>query len=103
MQSMDGQRFDRVARSLAAATSRRRVLAGLGLAATGSLLAGQAAVEAAPSARATCMKACNAEAKTERQGCAELKSRAKNTCLRGVQLTRAECRADCVEDGEGGV
>lgn len=95
---MDGHQFDRITKSLSTASSRRRVLAGIGLAATGSLLAAQAQVEAAPSPVAACMKQCNAEAKAaRRETCAGLKSKPKNTCLRGVQQTRAECHAACHE------
>ena len=91
---MDGTRFDRLTRRLSERSSRRRVLAGVGAVAAGSVLV--PGVEAAPSSKAACMKQCNADAKATRRGtCKTLKSRAKNACLRDVQSTRATCRQAC--------
>lgn len=91
---MDGTRFDRLTRRLSERSTRRRVLVGVGAVTAGSLLVPN--VEAAPSKKATCMKQCNADAKTtRRENCKALKSRAKNACLRGVQSARATCRQDC--------
>jgi hypothetical protein len=97
---MDGNRFDTIARRLASVTSRRHVLAGLGVATAGSLV-GRAAV-AAPSPVAQCMKTCNRDAKTDRAECKSLKSKAKKGCLKTVKQARADCRAECRTD-DGGV
>ncbi|MDQ3695367.1 MAG: hypothetical protein M3464_17320 [Chloroflexota bacterium] len=97
---MDGTRFDRLTKGLGAGASRRRVLAGLGAVTTGALMG--RVVTAAPPAGAVCRRQCNAAAKaTRRETCAELKSKEKNTCLKGVKEARAQCREDCRTNGEG--
>ena len=97
---MDRTRFDRLTKSLGAGASRRRVLAGLGAVTTGALVG--RVVTAAPPAGAVCKRECNAAAKaTRRETCAELKSKDKNACLKGVKEARAECREGCgTDDGE---
>ena len=93
---MDGNRFDTITRRLTSATSRRYVLAGLGVATVGAL-AGRAAT-AAPSPVAACMKTCNSDAKAARAECKSLKSQAKNDCLQTVKEERALCAAACHPD-----
>jgi hypothetical protein len=72
------------------------MLAGIGVAATGALVARRAL--AAPSEDVACKKACNADAKAGRQACAGLKSKEKNACLKAVQAERAACRDLCGVD-----
>ena len=93
---MDGNRFDTITRRLMSATSRRYVLAGLGVATVGAL-AGRAAT-AAPSPVAQCMKTCNSDATTARAGCSSLTSKDKNACLKTVKEQRAACHAACHTD-----
>ena len=59
---MDDSRFDLLTRRLSAGASRRRLLAGLGLAAVGTLVGTSA--EGAPSARARCNRVCTRAART---------------------------------------
>lgn len=93
---MDGTRFDRVSRMLAGGATRRRLLAGIGVVATGGALGLGRTVAAAPSSKAACQKACNAAAKeSRRDSCAGLKSKEKNVCLKGVKAERATCRQAC--------
>ena len=96
---MDGNRFDTITRRLTSVASRRQLLAGLGVATVGALVGREAA--AAPSPNATCMKACNTEAKDARKGCKGPhgkgnNSKNKNACLKTVQQDLATCRSLCV-------
>jgi hypothetical protein len=92
---MEGHRFDRLTKRLGVGASRRQVLAGLGLAVSGALLSQGA--EAAPKPEKRCVNRCNRTAQqTRRDDCAELKSKAKNACLRQVAADRAECRRACL-------
>ena len=93
---MEGKQFDQVIKRLAAGASRRRILAGLGLATTATLI-GRTAM-AAPSAVVECKKACNATAKADRKACAAVHvptTDAKNICLKEANATRKACRAGC--------
>jgi hypothetical protein len=93
---MEGKHFDQLIKRLGTGASRRRVLAGLGLA-TAAGLTGRA-VMAKPSTEVQCKKACNDAAKEDRQACKELHvpgTDAKNTCLKQANVTRKACRADC--------
>jgi hypothetical protein len=93
---MEGKHFDQLIKRLGADTSRRRVLAGLGLA-TAASLTGRA-VMAKPSTVVECKKACNATAKADRKACAALHvpgTDAKNVCLKEANATRKACRAGC--------
>ena len=98
---MEGRQFDRIAKGLSSGASRRRVLAGLGLAATGSLVS--QGVQAAPSERGQCNRLCTSAAKTARQACREdFEGRAKGNCLREAARAQAECKAECREPDNGG-
>jgi hypothetical protein len=100
---MEGKQFDQVVKRLGAAASRRRMLAGLGLA-TAATLIGRAAT-AKPSAVVQCKKACNATAKAARKDCAAAHvptTDAKNIFLKEANVARKACRADCaVEESPG--
>jgi hypothetical protein len=89
---MHGSRFDRFAADLASGATRRRVLAGLGLAAMASLI-GRAAT-AQPEEFAACKKQCDATAGEERAACPAQarKSTARRDCRKAVQQRRLECR-----------
>jgi hypothetical protein len=93
---MDGTRFDTITRRLTSVASRRHILGGLGVATVGALVGREAS--AAPSPVAQCMKTCNTEAKTAREGCKGKKSKAKNECLKTVKTERAGCRELCLTD-----
>jgi hypothetical protein len=96
---MDGKHFDQLIKRLGAGASRRRMLAGLGLA-TAATLIGRAAT-AKPSTVVECKKACNAAAKADRQECAALHeptTDAKNACLKLANVTRKACRAGCTAE-----
>lgn len=93
---MDGTRFDIITRRLTNVASRRHVLSGLGVATVGALLGREAA--AAPSPVAQCMKECNRVAKEAREECKDMKSKAKNGCLKTVKTERAGCRELCLTD-----
>jgi hypothetical protein len=91
---MDERRFDRLAKRLSTGLSRRQMLAGLGVAATGTLL-GQSA-ETAPKPEKRCINRCNRTAQqTRRDECADLRNKPKNACLKQVATDRAECRRAC--------
>jgi hypothetical protein len=93
---MEGKHFDQVVKRLAAGASRRRMLAGLGLA-TAATLIGRTTL-AVPSTVVQCKKACNAAAKEERKACADVHEPGtglKNACLKQANVTRKACRADC--------
>jgi hypothetical protein len=93
---MEGKHFDQLIKRLGAGTSRRRMLAGLGLA-TAATLIGRTAL-AVPSTVVQCKKDCNTAAKGDRQACAARHvpgTDAKNACLKQANVTRKACRADC--------
>jgi hypothetical protein len=93
---MEGKHFDQVVKRLAAGASRRRMLAGLGLA-TAATLIGRTTL-AVPSTVVQCKKACNAAAKEDRQACAARHvpgTDAKNACLKEANEARKACRAGC--------
>jgi hypothetical protein len=96
---MEGKHFDELIKRLGAGASRRRMLAGFGLA-TAATLIGRAAM-AKPSTVVECKKACNATAKADRQECAALHeptTDAKNACLKQANVTRKACRAGCTAE-----
>jgi hypothetical protein len=98
---MDDSRFDLLTRRLSAGASRRRLLAGLGLATVGTLLG--ASAEAAPSARARCNRQCTSTARTARAACAELERREKGACLREAARAQHTCKVACRTPENGGV
>ena len=96
---MEGKNFDQLIKRLGAGSSRRRVLAGLGLA-TAAALVGRAAT-ATPSTVVECKKACNATAKEDRKACAVAHvpgTGAKNACLKEANATRKACRVSCAPE-----
>ena len=98
---MDENRFDSITRRLTSVASRRHLLGGLGVAAVSALVGREAT--AAPSPAASCMKACNGEAKDARKACKGPhgkgnNSRGKNACLRTVQEDLTACRSLCLAD-----
>jgi hypothetical protein len=100
---MDVRRFDSLTKGLAIGASRRRVLAGLG--GVAALALGRAVPMAAQEeGAALCMQTCTTQAQTCREGCAGLKSRAKNACLKTCKAQFAGCREACVppDDTDGG-
>jgi hypothetical protein len=93
---MDGKDFDKLSKRLGVGASRRRMLAGLGLA-TAASLTGRA-VMAKPSLVVECKKGCNADAKAARKACALEHvpgTDAKNVCLKEANAARKACRAAC--------
>ena len=93
---MEGKHFDQLTKRLGTGSSRRRMLAGLGLASAATLI-GRAAT-AKPSTVVECKKACNATAKEDRKACAALHvpgTDVKNACLKEANATRKACRAAC--------
>ena len=99
---MDSERFDRLAKDLGAAASRRRVLLGLGGAV--ALALGRTLPAAAQNGNgARECKTCNDAAKACRRECREAKRKgeSKNACLKTCQATRATCRATCVNTPGG--
>ena len=98
---MDQNRFDTITRRLTIVASRRHVLGGLGAATVGALVGRGAA--AAPSPVASCMKTCNAEAKTARKACKGdhgkgNNTKGKNTFLKAAKEGLAACRSLCLAD-----
>jgi hypothetical protein len=96
---MEGKLFDQVVKRLGTGASRRRMLAGLGLAAAATLIGRSATAK--PSTVVECKKACNAAAKEDRQACAALHvptTDAKNACLKEANVTRKACRAGCTAE-----
>jgi hypothetical protein len=99
---MEGKHFDQAVKRLGTGASRRRMLAGLGLATTATFI-GRTAM-AVPSTVVQCKKDCNATAKADRQACADVHvpgTGLKNACLKEANEARKACRAACaVEEPE---
>ena len=96
---MDGKDFDQVVKRLGAGASRRRVLAGLGLATAATLIGGTATAK--PSTLVQCKKDCNTAAKADRQACKARHvpgTNAKNACLKDANVERKSCRAGCTAE-----
>ena len=113
---MESRRFDQWTVSVATGApgaSRRRVLAGLGAVALGSLLGRDTAAKpsgnngnAGTNGNADCNAVCAHEAKVARKKCQDKdKKAAKKQCLKTVKQEQATCRTGCVPNdttGTGG-
>ena len=112
---MDGHKFDTIVKSLAAGTSRRRVLKGLGAGALGAFLGSRAAdvARAAPVTPGTCDALANAGERCRTDaGCESTNPCCVGQCVRGnagqgvggneCQFTVRQCTRGRVPVVQGG-
>ncbi len=96
---MNEHTFDHFTRAMRQPASRRAIVGGIAATALGGSLF--RAASASPSARAACMKAATAAAKTCRKGASTLKGKEKAAALKACQESFQAARVKCVSQPGG--
>ena len=100
---MESRRFDQLTVSVATGSSRRRVLAGLGVIAMGTLLGRDAEGKRSgnkgssePNSNASCAAGCAQKFKAKVKTCKKKDDKSdKKRCLKDAKTAQAECRQEC--------